>query len=80
MAAASVLLCFAVSSCVDRHKPEPRPADTEIYAINFFAFNAMNTYYLWIDEVQGAMNAWDVMRTRWRPCTTCATRTGTART
>ena len=59
MAAASVLLCFTVCSCVDRHKPEPRPADTEIYAINFFAFNAMNTYYLWIDEVQGAMNAWE---------------------
>jgi len=54
------LLAGAFVSCrstvpVDPETPED---DTEIYYVNFFAFNAMDNYYLWIDEVQDAMNSW----------------------
>ena len=57
--ASSLLLTVALSSCQEKLKPEDPVVDGEIYYINFFAFNAMNTYYLWVDEVQDAMNAWE---------------------
>lgn len=47
-------------SC-DTHRSEPEEDDTlkDIYrSVNTFAYNILNTYYLWIEEIKPKMSSW----------------------
>ena len=48
------------SSCVKKEvdeQPVPEP-DPVFEAVNYFAYNALDLYYLWIDEIQDALGDW----------------------
>ena len=48
-------------SCREKEEvtEEPREENNPTYeALNFFAYNALDMYYLWIDEIQSSLETW----------------------
>ena len=56
-------LCLVTPGCVKQVPDEYRQLDEETRAqrryVNQFAWNTMDTYYLWRDEIEPAMSAWE---------------------
>lgn len=59
-----LLLCSLVVACVACGKTVPQNTSTDSsrlpanYYPNFFAFNIMNAYYLWADDVKAGLSKW----------------------
>ena len=55
-------LCLVTPGCVKQMPDEYRQLDGETRAqrryVNQFAWNSMDTYYLWLDDISPAMSAW----------------------
>ena len=55
-------LCLVTSGCLKQMPDEYRQLDEETRTqrryVNQFAWNTMDTYYLWRDEIAPAMSAW----------------------
>ena len=56
-------LCFLLSGCGKPAPDEYSRLDPETRAqrryVNTFAWNVMDTYYLWRDEIQDALDRWE---------------------
>lgn len=60
--AALSALCLLGGSCTKEPRQggkTPLVVKDSKYYVNYFAFNAMNTYYLWVDEVEQKMKCWN---------------------
>ena len=61
---AGLLLLLIPTSCGENKQPTPDEPETETQeertftGVNFFAANCMDLYYLWTDEISGALDNW----------------------
>lgn len=51
-------LCLLLPGCRKTAPDEPDETMTQRYYVNQFAWNVMNTYYLWRDEIAPALDSW----------------------